>query len=194
MGGMGGLMQPIPGVGKPAGRAMADIMTLGTAELLPSNIKDPLFNGMGSVFWSPASLMAAGGAGLAGAGGIGGGGFGAAAPGAAGIGTPAAGSSAIGSALGTGQAAGGGAKIGAGAATPPGGMSKSDMLQNAFLATSIGGMLGNAITPPPPPATNIPSASVGGGGGFTPVANNASQQWAQLMAQRRAQQLGKFTV
>jgi len=193
---MGGMLQPIGG--QLPGRVMADIATLGLAEALPSNIRDPLYNTTGSIFFSPASGLAAGGAGLLGAGGISGGGFGAAAPSAAGIGMPAAGSSII-SGANLPQNAGG--QVMGGVTPPPvtpppnaPSMSKSDMLQNAFLATSVGGMLGNAIRPQPLPPANFPSAPIGSGGGFTPVATNASQQWAQLMAQRRAQQMGKFTV
>ncbi len=220
---MGGMIQPIPVVGKPAGRAMVDIGTLGLAELLPSNIKNPLFDTAGRVFWSPASGLAAGGAGLAGAGGIGGGGMGAAS-----ASSPAAGGAGLeGLAQFTGPSVAGQAPTfaptGASAVLPQGGVaglsevgqtgglasgdalnapqaaraaagpSKTDMLQNAFLATSVGGMLGNALQPPPLPPASFPSAPVGGGGSFTPVASGASQQWAQLMAQRRAQQTGKFT-
>lgn len=194
---MGGMLQPIPGIGPIGGRIAGDILTGGLAEAMPSGIKDPLYKGMGSVFFSPASGLAAGGAGLA-AGGLGAGGFGAAAPGAgAALGTPAAGSSAIGTALGGSTPAAGGLPAIGG--TPPvvptpAGMSKSDMLQNAFLATSVGGMLGNALSPPPLPPMSVPNAPIGHGSGFTPVAAGASQQWAQLMAQRRAQQTGKFTV
>lgn len=215
---MGGLLQPIPGIGKPAGRAMADIGTLGLAELLPNKIQDPLNNTLGSIFFSPLSGLAAGGAGMLGAGGIGAGGMGAAgAPSAAAGGTgleglaqfaipggaaPALTSTGAGAALPASGAAGlanVGGGLGSGAALNPAaaaapGLSGNNMLQNAFLATSVGGMLGNAIKPPPPPAMGVPNAPVGHGGGFTPVANSASQQWAQLMAQRRAQQAGKFTV
>ena len=76
---MGGLVQPIPGIGDLGGRVTGDIATLGLAEALPSNIKEPFYNTMGSVFFSPASALVAGGVPFM-AGGIGGGGFGAAAP------------------------------------------------------------------------------------------------------------------
>lgn len=185
----GALTQPIGG--QLPGRVMMDIATLGLAELLPSAVKDPLYNTTGRIFFSPLSGLAAGGAGLMGAGGLGGGGFGAAAPAVTGVGSPAYGSSTIGSVLG-GTPVSTVPPVGSPPTSAP--VSKSDMLQNAFLATSVGGMLGNAIKPPPLPPANVPNAPIGGGGGFTPVANQASQQWAQLMAQRRAQQTGKFTV
>lgn len=206
---MGGMLAPVPVVGKPAGRITTDIATLGLAELLPSNVKDPLFNTVGSVFFSPLSGLAAGGAGLMGAGGIGAGGMGAAAPsstaGSAGLGglaqytiPGAAGPTLVPTGAATGLPAGTGSMIGEtagqGAATAGSKVSGSDMLQNAFLATSVGGMLGNAIKPPPLPPASFPSAPVGGGGSFTPTSASAAQQWAQLMAQRRAQQTGKFTV
>lgn len=197
MGGIGGMIQPIPGIGPIGGRIAGDILTGGLAEAMPRGVREPLYHGMGSLLFSPASGLAAGGAGLLGAGGIGGGGFG-----AAGGALPEVGSTAV-------PAAGGGTLVVPGSSYTPAsfssaggvdaaskaGMSKSDMLQNAFLATSIGGMLGNAIKPPPlyPPA-GIPAPPIGHSSGFTPVASNASQQWAQLMAQRRAQQTGKFTV
>lgn len=190
----GGLTKPVPVVGPIGGRVFGDILTAGLAEALPSNIKDPFYHGMGSLFFSPLSGMAAGGAGLMGAGGIGGGGFGAAAPGTAGIGTPASGSAVIGSELSSGSTlsqTGGSGTASAGA----GGATGKDMLQNAFLATSIGSMLGNAVHPPPlyPPA-GIPAPPIGHSSGFTPVSQMSIQQLAQLMAQRRAQQTGKFTV
>lgn len=189
---MGGMLEPIGG--QLPGRIMTDIATLGLAEALPSDIKEPIFRGTGQLFFSPAAGLAAGGAGLIGAGGIGAGGMGAAAP--SGMGAAAGGLPPVASGAGaaTGLPASTGSMIGEGGKAAAAKTSGSDMLQNAFLATSVGGMLGNAIKPPPLPMASMPNAPIGGGGGFTPVANGASQQWAQLMAQRRAQQTGKFTV
>jgi hypothetical protein len=66
------------------------------------------------------------------------------------------------------------------------------MLQNAFLATSAGGMLKNAIQPPVG-GLQVPNLPMARGSGANSVAASASQQLSQLIAQRRAQQLGKFT-
>ena len=227
---MGGLAQPMPVIGEPAGRGLVDLVTLGLAELLPSKVKDPLFHTTGQVFFSPLSGLAAGGAGLLGAGGLGGGGFGAAAaPGAtggagatgleglaqyaipsAGAPTPAAtgmgellphggvaGLADIGKteglASGTALNAGGGGEAAKGAGMF--GSTPMDKLQTGLLATSVGGTLGAALNPPakfqPPSA---PSAPIGHGGGFQPTSQMSLQQLAQLMAQRRSQVGGKFTV
>lgn len=213
---MGGMLSPIPGIGPIGGRVAGDILTGGLAEAMPSSVKDPLYHGMGSLLFSPLSGLAAGGAGLA-AGGLGAGGMGAAAsptvgasglegvsqfavpsaaqslvPTGAGSVLPASGVAGLANPIGGGLASGSALNAASPAAA---GTSGTNMLQNAFLATSIGGMLGNAIHPPPlyPPA-GIPAPPIGHGGGFTPVSQQSIQQLAQLMAQRRAQQTGKFTV
>lgn len=69
-------------------------------------------------------------------------------------------------------------------------------LQNAFLATSTGSMLGNALkkTPSPYGPTAAPPAPIGhGGGSFSSQATPQMQALAQMIAQRNQRKLGTFS-
>ena len=201
----GGLTQPLPVIGKPLGRGALAIVTGGLSELARTGVLGTGAEGasrtggdvMGRIFFSPASGLAAGSAGLIGAGGLGGGGMG-----ATGIppGAPAAsGTSAVLPAGVQGPvvpSAGYSFLESPTSAAAEGGF-LSGVNQYAFpvlAASSLVGTGAQLLRPPPPsPMGGPPSLNLGGGGGsFQPTALAQSNQLAQLIAQRRQRPLGTF--
>lgn len=200
----GGLLKPIPGVGGPAGRATAAILTGGLSEIartgvLGTGAEQASRSGgdfMGSLLFSPASGLAAGSAGLIGAGGIGAGGMGAAAPAASSTAAvlPAGTLGPVTPSVGYGGLSSGGLTDVAGG----GGGFLEGANKYAFPVLAGSTLVGTAaqvFRQPPPPLMGNPSSlnlSGGGGGSFQPTALAQSNQLAQLIAQRRQRPLGTF--